>query len=372
MLLVNSPPPHRMTATPTRLTRGMVSVLAIICTGHTLIDAASITTLLRGAKVGDAPTLFLLYLVLAFGLQGPIGYLLDRTPYARSAAWVGAVVTAAGALLLPVNPILAVLVVGVGNSLYHLGAGTVALQMDPGRARSIGIFVSTGAIGVTIGVLMAATPTAPVWPLSALLVVLCAGLWPLQRAPHPAVEMPSPPRVVRPLLVLASLLLMYAILIRSLVQLSVGFPWRVGLSSGWALAATWGLTAVVVLGKALGGVIADRFGWAQVSAVALVASVPLMLLGRGDPTLSLAGVLLFNVPMAVTLVAIARALPRHPATAFGLTPTALFFGAIPAFSLLRGVFAFNLPGALAVASAIVAIIAGVSVMLHAPQRHSPA
>ncbi len=351
-----------MTTTLPRLTRGMVGVLAVICTGHALVDAASISTLLRAAKLGDAPMIYLIYITLAFGLQGPIGYIVDWTGISRNAAWIGALVTTLGALLLPINPYVAIFIVGIGNSLYHVGAGTMALQLEPGRARSIGIFVSTGAIGVTTGVLVGLSATAPVWPILALLVALVAFLWPLRGTKHALPPVPAP-HVAKPLIMLAVFLLGYAILIRSLLQLSVGFPlWKT------TLLATWLITAVVVLGKAIGGAVADKYGWARVSSIALLLSMPLMLYGRGFEVLALAGVFLFNIPMSVTLVGIARAFPKYPAAAFGLTPTFLFFGAIPAFTLMRGVFITNIPGVLATASAIIAIVAGVAIMQH--ESHS--
>jgi len=47
--------------------------------------------------------------------------------------------------------------------------------------------------------------------------------------------------------------------------------------------------------------------------------------------LLIVGLLLFQMTMPVTLTAVARLMPRYPATAFGATCLALILGALPTF-----------------------------------------
>jgi FSR family fosmidomycin resistance protein-like MFS transporter len=102
-------------------------------------------------------------------------------------------------------------------------------------------------------------------------------------------------------------------------------PWK----SDLALLAA--LTAAVVAGKMAGGLLADRFGWRRVAVTALVGSLPLLALGTSSPAAGIAGVLLFNMTMPVTLAAVAAVLPRgSEGFAFGLTCLALFCGSVPA------------------------------------------
>ncbi|MBQ8563373.1 MAG: hypothetical protein IJ443_05755, partial [Firmicutes bacterium] len=63
-----------------------------------------------------------------------------------------------------------------------------------------------------------------------------------------------------------------------------------------------------------------------------------ILFGAESPLLSLAGILLFNMTMPVTLCALADLMPKNPGFAFGLTTLALllgtavtFFWAVPAY-----------------------------------------
>ena len=89
------------------------------------------------------------------------------------------------------------------------------------------------------------------------------------------------------------------------------------------------LTTAVVLGKALGGVVADRFGFGVTGTVSLLASLPLLLFAGASPAAGIAGLLLFNMTMPITLVGIVNAMPERPGFGFGLTCLALIAGALP-------------------------------------------
>ena len=92
------------------------------------------------------------------------------------------------------------------------------------------------------------------------------------------------------------------------------------------------LTLAIVLGKSLGGILADRFGWIQVAAGALLLSMPFVVFCTNIPFLAIIGMFLFNITMPVTLVGISNQLPGRPGFAFGLTCLSLIIGVLPAFS----------------------------------------
>jgi FSR family fosmidomycin resistance protein-like MFS transporter len=112
--------------------------------------------------------------------------------------------------------------------------------------------------------------------------------------------------------------------VRSLAGLTLDLPWKADT------ALLVALTIAVVGGKAVGGIVADRLGWRPVAVGALLCSLPLLAFGATIPAAGMAGVLLLNMTMPVTLAAVASALPRgSEGFAFGLTCLALFFGAVP-------------------------------------------
>jgi FSR family fosmidomycin resistance protein-like MFS transporter len=125
------------------------------------------------------------------------------------------------------------------------------------------------------------------------------------------------------------LLLLVSVAIRSMVGMSLVLPWK---SEPALLVA---LTLAVVLGKALGGVLGDRFGWALVAVSGLAISAPLLAFFASVPAVAIAGIFLFNLSMPITLICVVGMLPGKGGFAFGLTTLALILGAFPTFTPLR-------------------------------------
>ncbi|MBI4861091.1 MAG: hypothetical protein HY815_12670, partial [Candidatus Riflebacteria bacterium] len=92
------------------------------------------------------------------------------------------------------------------------------------------------------------------------------------------------------------------------------------------------IVAAAVAGKAAGGVLADRIGWRLSGVLALAMLAPLAPLALTSVPAAVAGTLLSQLTMAVTLAGVCAALPGRPGVAFGLTSLALLIGAIPALT----------------------------------------
>lgn len=124
---------------------------------------------------------------------------------------------------------------------------------------------------------------------------------------------------------IAVLCLVLVVAFRSFEGSVFTFPWNRSIFTGIAL------TGTVFLGKMLGGFASDRFGSYRTAAVSLAISA--VLLGVSDRTgAGLAGVLLFNMTMPVTLFSLYRKFPGYPGTSFGLLTFALYLGVLPVFA----------------------------------------
>jgi FSR family fosmidomycin resistance protein-like MFS transporter len=318
----------------------VVSNLGVYGFSHAVVDAACVATVLSLSQVldlgsGGFVTLVLSYGVLAFGLQVPFGVIVDRWRVPVFSAILGCVLTAVSTAVFVSSPILLVCLAGVGNALFHIGGGTVSLNLTPKRATAPGIFVAPGALGVLIGTLISSNSHFPIWSFALLLLGLCVVLF-VTKVPKidydHKVDQPSrrtDPRFFE----LVILLLLSSIAIRSLVGSTIVFPWKTDLTLLVIL------TGAVVLGKALGGVVADKSGWMRVGVLTLLLSAPLLAFGANVPYAAMLGMLMFNVTMPVTLTAISNMLPGRPGFAFGLTCLALVAGALPAFTEFKNVFA---------------------------------
>ena len=299
---------------------------------HALVDAACVAAVVRasrGSYLGDLSTFWTVagYDLLAFGLEFPLGLVVDRLHLTRFSMIIG---TAMAAVVLAPGPIPALatmIVAGVGNGLFHLGAGGLVLRSAGGRAAPAGVFVAPGALGLGLGMWMGRTGRGSTFPIYVALAFAVIALITLDRpaaaergTPSQGKEQPA----IFPWLVLLMLLLV-SVAVRSFVGFGACFQCPGGL------AVAIGLPVAAFLGKLLGGMMADRLGWLRASTGALLLSLPLIAFSGGSLVLALPGVLLFQSTMAVTLVAVYGLMPRWPATAFGLPCLALVAGSFPTF-----------------------------------------
>jgi len=313
--------------------------LFVYGTTHAIVDgicAAVIFSILKNQIVSttDFISLVILYNVLAFGLQAIFGLASDYFKSPRAVAFLGCILTGLSAITFLSFPIMAVIFAGLGNALFHIGGGSISLNLTPKKATAPGIYVAPGAIGILVGTLLGKGGQFIAWPFILILAILCLLMFVIKKP-----EMNYEREIVKEnkfnYFEFILLLVFLSIAIRSLVGAVLVFPWKTNIDLLIIL------TSAVVLGKGLGGILADKFGWIRVAVGALVLSIPFLVFGVNIPYLAIIGMFLFNITMPITLVAISNILPGRPGFAFGLTCLALIFGMIPAFFSIKQVLANN-------------------------------
>ena len=95
--------------------------------------------------------LVMLYNMLAFACQPLYGYLADRLNRPRVFAAGGLGLVALAMLIAPMQPVVAVLVAGLGSGAFHVGGGGLALIASEGRSGGAGIFAAPGVLGLAVG-----------------------------------------------------------------------------------------------------------------------------------------------------------------------------------------------------------------------------
>lgn len=308
----------------------IVATISVYSISHALVDATCGAILFAIVASGQAEPqdlfqLIVLYNVLAFSTQPIFGLLADVFRIPVYCAALGILLVAGGTLSQPI-PLLAVLFASFGNALFHVGGGVIALGLTPGKAALPGIYVAPGAFGLMIGILIGKAGHFIAWPFLLLLIAAGALILILPR-PEPAAshKLPADLKWFEAVI----LLLLVSVAIRSMVGLSLVLPWK---SDPVLLIA---LTLAVVLGKALGGILGDKFGWTAVAVSGLAASAPLLTFFAQIPAIAILGIFLFNLSMPITLIGLANMLPGRNGFAFGLTTLALIIGALPTFTQLR-------------------------------------
>jgi len=298
--------------------------LSLYGLSHALIDASCAFLVLGAISVKtNIWVVIVLYNALAFGLQVPFGMLLDKYCYPRFVTITGLLLVVAAYLGL-ILPMMVAILAGVGNALFHVGGGKVSLQINSKKAIYPGLFVAPGGIGLVIGIFLAKTNSLSlVYAFPICLIVMSIVLFFVKLPELTLIEKSSKQTNNVNIIVL---LLMLSIAVRSVVGLTIQFPWKTHIPLLIIL------TTAIAFGKILGGLFADKYGWMKIGLGGLVCSIPFLFFGTSTAIIGIIGIFLFNFTMPITLVAISRELPNRAGFSFGLTTLALFVGAIPSFT----------------------------------------
>ena len=313
-----------------------IGLISISSVQHFLVDGLCMCCLflLTGiygdsfGAYGDRMSLgaILIYNLLAFLSQPLTGLLADRLSHSHwLLLWSALLLTVAVAVaMLPFRTewalITVALLLGAGNSLFHVWGGKQAVIKTGNDIRALGVFVSTGALGLAVGYVFCS------WALLSALLLVFIGLSVLYvqwddgvsqavediRSNHPWLT----PLTIWTLVVMLMLCVCY----RSFA----GEVFSKGITKTQSLILVIGIVAM--LGKMAGGWIVR---WAGIlpSVIVILAGVALCFLFRGNLVwVLLSGIFLMNCTMPITLYLANLLLPKREGLAFGLLAAALIPG----------------------------------------------
>ena len=314
---------------------------------HFVVDFACVSTMLCAVSrvLGESgqgsmevvALSILLYDIVAFTLQLPIGIALDQLDKNSYAALLSYALVGAGVILSLVPIALlewpAILLLAIGNALFHSAGGLSVLNISQKHAGPSGIFIATGAIGVFLGTQSAQMGRLQIAFSLLVLLFLCALItlvvqkvnkkyWNVHNVSFDISELSF-----NTLLAIALLSLVVAL--RSYAGMVMAFPWKSEM-----LLLVLSILGVFA-GKALGGMVADRIGFRTTAIFSLIAAATLFAPSWEIPVLGLLGVFFFNFTMSITLASLANILPNAKGTAFGLASFSLAVGALPALAGFR-------------------------------------
>ena len=292
----------------------------------------------------DVVSLFIIYNVLAFLTQPLTGWIVDRM-HQKHWMLLGSMLlmTLAVALsifttyhflltthhsLLTIIPVL----LGIANSMFHVWGGQLTAVRTQNDIRSLGVFVSTGAFGLAVGVVFAS------WPLLLGLLLAYCGV-PLLflllgggNTPQPSTSRSaknfqfSTFRSALPLGSAKNLILLL------LTLLIVGSRSMISTTFSGAMEKTTVIFLLVgfvsMLGKAAGGFLCKWMGmlWACVLMVVGTAVIYFSLHHSPLTLLPILGLVLVNCTMPVTLYFANVLLKGREGLAFGLLAAVLMPG----------------------------------------------
>lgn len=304
---------------------GITSVL------HLLVDGLCVCCLYL--MVSSFPTVrflgvFLTYNVLAFLSQPLTGMLADRierkhwllfasilllTMAVLTTSVVVSIGTATGMLIVSV-------LLGMGNSLFHVWGGKQVAITTGNDMRALGVFVATGAFGLSVGLVFFSWPLLYVF---LLLICLLSGLY-VQADIVAGVSSDRPDMIKCGFsaffVCLSVAVLMAAVMLRSFV----GEAFSSGIIKSNTIVLLLGLFSM--LGKMSGGWIARKFGIIPALFSMILATIICYLCKDYGMVVLLMGLFTVSCTMPITLYLVNVVLPEREGLAFGLLAAALIPG----------------------------------------------
>lgn len=292
---------------------------------HPLVDACSVSVLVAGGMTWER---VITYNAMAFALQLPLGALMDEWPRLNRGCFF------MGTGLTFIATVVAALGFGgwgvlsaacVGNALFHLTAGKHILETREGRAGPIGLFISTGALGLMAGQVWAAKAAVLcLWGFAgalAVCVVLAAILeWGGDGCMNASAL--DKGEAIGSILILLGLFVLIAW--RSWAGLFAS-----GRSAGGCALMMLTGAAVTFAGKVVGGYLAERVGRWKVTVFSVAGSVALAFFC--EPSWVAAWLVLLFVAQLATgpvLSLVYDKTGRRGGFAFGLNCLGLFAGSL--------------------------------------------
>ena len=132
-----------------------LSIVGIYSIIHCIVDmscAMLIAGILTPTITGTYNLMvsIIFYNFFAFAFQLPFGILADKINKNAFISAIGCLLIIIG-YLLNFSAILACIIAGIGNALFHVGGGIDVLNIAERKATLPGIYVATGALGLYIG-----------------------------------------------------------------------------------------------------------------------------------------------------------------------------------------------------------------------------
>lgn len=267
--------------------------------------------------------LMLIYDFVAFVPQGFFGFLRDKN-IKINFALIGTALTTLSLVLmwLDLNVFLIIVVISLGNCLIHVHGAELTLRSSPGKMTPSAVFVAGGSFGLVVGKLMAMHHI----PIIFVLIINLLSLAPIMLAElfkdddgyDNLKKYRFASNRFSPAVIIA--LATFVVAVRAFMGYGIPTAWNKTELQTILLFFAMGI------GKGLGGVLTDKIGIRLTAMISTIGALPFLIAGENLMLISLLGISIFSMTMAVTLALIVSVLQKYPGVAFGFTTLGLFLG----------------------------------------------
>lgn len=277
----------------------------------------------------------ILYALLAFGGQLPIGMWLDKNRNLKAFGIIALLLLIVACALFFIQPMLAICIAGIASALLHVTGGCICLMLHKNKFSLLGIFTAPGVAGLAIGGFCGALPVycilIPMFFVIGLLVIILKNGFPVYKVTASQNNIPDSHDMIM-------ILLLFMMCLRSFLF---------DLLNGFAINYPYGLLVAglsAFTGKWIGGYMADAIGWKKWLLISLPAAFILLQIGHNNVLAFGFGVACLQSSVPVTLQLLCSSAPQYPATATALSlGTIIAISGLPLYASenLQHVFAHN-------------------------------
>lgn len=272
--------------------------------------------------------LALMYDFFAFVPQGIFGYLKDKG-IKTNFTIIGMILSTLSLILLyfNLNAILVILVLSIGNCMIHIQGAETTLRTSNGKLAPSAIFVSGGSFGVITGKILAMynvpIPFIIIINLLMLIPIAICNKYVYLIDDKNLEKYNFSNKNINSKVIIT--LAVFVVIVRAYMGYGIPTTWNKTLIQTILLYCSMGI------GKAMGGILIDSIGIKKTALLSTIGSLPFLLFGNNVMAISLIGIMMFSMTMAVTLGLIVSEIKKYPGVAFGFTTVGLFLGSLPVF-----------------------------------------
>jgi FSR family fosmidomycin resistance protein-like MFS transporter len=258
-------------------------------------------------------TLLVIYSVLAFGGQLPLGFWLDKNRQLKSFGQASLLLLLVSVALYFIHPAAGIICTGLASAGVHVTGGSVCLLLHDNRSGPLGIFTAPGVAGLTLGSITG--NIAIEWLLlPGLLALVVAALILRQGFP----QWQAKPQQQESQLDMHDWIMLTILLIMCFRSFLYDVINQFSIQTYEEGLLVIGISAFA--GKLIGGFLADRIGWKRWLYITLPLAFVLLQFGRDNLFMMGFGIACLQSSLPLSFMLMRRSVGyRYPATATALT-----------------------------------------------------
>mgnify|MGYP003324696773 CR=1 FL=1 len=272
-------------------------------------------------------TIPFIYDALAFVPQSLIGYFKDKHPKVKIGL-IGIITLLIGFIFYEFNIIsifLGLFLICMGNAFIHVEGAYKTISTSDGHLSFSAIFVSGGSFGLILGKVFRSIgiPFFAIFILGLTMIPyeMLTNTYKIENSKCSNYNYHN--KNINKYLII--LLTVFIVIIRGYCGYGIPTSWNK------TVLQTVLLYVIMGTGKALGGILSDKFGIRKIAILSTLLAIPFLCFGNNIMMISIIGVMLFSMTMSITLGSLVSVLKRKPGLAFGITTISLFLGTLPIF-----------------------------------------